>query len=632
MPVSGPRNEIHLNGITFKTKGGVQQFIASGTPPKIVQGDFNLDTHPLISTVSFTDLRGGIGKDIFNPGEPDRVWFATEANLRNDGHATLARKSTQTAAAASTDVVGFIGELNGTIFAAFGTSVASYSNVLDSWTASRTLLNAATDGLTEVINGTLTLCIATGGEVDYTTDGSTWNRNTTDIDYLAYWRGFLWGIDNDGATYFTNDLSGSWTLDATMRVRSNAPKKLFVGPSVDPSIEADFLYCATTRGLMVYDAENNEWRPTKFRIPYHPNNGSNTAVFREAIYFPAAHGIYEINPAATTIIRLVGPDRDDGLPSARRTVITALAASHNDLLVGTNSQTGGVATEDVFLGSEDITQFQVAVPLDDGNPTLLGWAGGRPPIGAGGWETKWTSGAQGTDISKIFVSDAYSQYRAWWGNNGRVYYQDLPTDIVNPTQIGSAQYTSSGVIDYPWIRIPGNQNGVALTAFLETRNPTSSDTVALSYATNHVETFTALGTNSSAGRTPYNFTVGGVDAGVAFRELRFRANMTRGTTDSNSPDILSLSLAYRRPFTYLRGFRMVLDLSQTVGGRKPHELREELNTILSTVTQIPFVYRNEQDAEELFQVTVVPSDYNGQDRFTGVDETGTHLLTIVEAI
>jgi len=632
MPTATARNEIHINGITFKIKGGVQQFIASGIPPKIVQGDFTLDTHPLVSTVTYEDLRGGIGKDIFDPREPDRVWFATEINLRNNGHSTLARRSIKTAAAASTDAVGFIGDFSNAIYAAFGTTVASYSNTDDAWTSKRTLLNSATDGLTDVVNGTLTLMIATGSEVDYTTDGSSWSRNTTDIAYLARWRELLWGIDNNGNTYFTDDLSGSWTQDSKLQLRANAIKKLFVGPSPDATIEADLLYCATTRGLAVYDAENSRWVWTKFRIPYHPNNGANTVAWREAIYYPADHGIYEINPAANTVIRVMGPDRDDGLPSARRTQIIAMAGAHNDLLIGTNSAAGGVDAESIFLGSDDVQQFGIVVGTNLGSPTVLGWAGGRPPVGIGGWEVKWASGTAGTEISSLFVSDAYTQYRAWWGNDGRVYYQDLPTDIVNPTQIGTAAYASSGVLDYPWIRVPGNQSGVALTAFLETRNPTSSETVALSYATNHVETFTSMGTNSSSERKAYNFTVGGVDQGVEFRELRFRASLARGSTDSNTPDILSLALAFRRPFTYLRGFRVLLDLTQAAGGRKPHELREELDTILATVTQMPFVYRNEQDSDEIFQVTVDPTNYGGQDRNTGVLTDGTHLLTLVEAI
>ena len=294
--------------------------------------------------------------------------------------------------------------------------------------------------------------------------------------------------------------------------------------------------------------------------------------------------------------------------------------------------TYGWGTPGALSGTQDITQFQVVMPLDDGNPTVLGWAGGNPPAGTGGWEVKWSRGTQGTDISYLTVSDAYSVYRAWWGNNGRVYYQTLPTNIVNPTQIGIASYTSSGIVDYPWIKVPGNQTGVALSAFLETRNPTSSETVQLLYATNFVEPFTSLGTNSTAGRTTYNFQAGGVDAGIAFNAVRLRANMTRGGSDSNSPDILSLALAYRRPFTYLRGFRMMIDLTIQAGGRKSHHLREELNTILSTTTQMPFVYRNEADADELFQVTIVPSQQGGTDRYTGVDETGTHLVTVVEAI
>ena len=136
-----------LNGLKFPLAGLVQVFIASKFPEKRMEGEFTLETHPLLSPVTWQDWRPGIGKDTYDRAQPGRVWWAT-TSLRHRGHHVLQRRTVQTAAASSIGAVGFLADIGTVVLGSFGTAVHSYNNATDSWGASvRTLANAATDSL-----------------------------------------------------------------------------------------------------------------------------------------------------------------------------------------------------------------------------------------------------------------------------------------------------------------------------------------------------------------------------------------------------------------------------------------------------------------------------------------------------
>ena len=632
--------EVSVNGVNYRIRGGVQQFIASAWPPKQVLGDFTMDTHPFVSGQEWNDHRSGIGKDVYEAQDPGRAWWST-LSMRHRGHLPLQKRTVQTASSTTSAEVGFINEIGNEIYASFGLYIERYDNSGDAWTAGvRTLASAATDSIKAPVGGTETLAVATGGSLDYTTDGTNWSRTAAgqpNIKYLAHWRDYLWGIATDGSLYFTNNLdatTGGWTLDAKLPLSSGSITKLLVASSPDPSVNRTIIYAATTHGLFVHDAENSQFIETDLQVPPHAQNGRGAEAFRGAIYFPAGHSVYEYRPGPQTLVRLIGPDRDDGLPSDRRGPITTMAKTHNDLLVGTNPATGSGQALTAYYGTHSVTQFHQLIPADSGIPSILGWGGGQPPLGLGGWEVKWASGTAGDAVDVIYVShSAYNTYRAWWSSGGRVFYQQLPTDIVNPQQVSTQEYESSGSWDSPWFDATvSNQDKLALEARIETRNPTSSDTVTVYYATNRAESFTALGsTLSSADEHVLAFPNSTTPTGTSFRDIRLRVVSARGGTVTNTPDVTKLSLVYLRQYAFLLGFRITLDLTKDFRGLTTRELRDKLATLLSARQQVEFTYRDDAGTDRNYYVIPRPEESNGFDRGTGRDETGLYQLTVVEA-
>ena len=62
-------------------------------------------------------------------------------------------------------------------------------------------------------------------------------------------------------------------------------------------------------------------------------------------------------------------------------------------------------------------------------------------------------------------------------------------------------------------------------------------------------------------------------------------------------------------------------------------MRDDINTVLATTTQMKFFYQDATEADDIYYVTLAPTDpYQGIDRDTGRQERGTHILTLMEAI
>ena len=605
-------NTVHLCGRNLPVQGRVLRSLASRFPPKVATGDVGVEQNPVISTKTWRDVTGGVGVETEEPKEEtNSVWYSN-LSLRHRAHLVLPALTTQTASAEAVEI-GRIGEFNNSIYASHDDAVYEYSNSTDAWTSSRDIEDAATDSLTLMLSEKETLCFATGVNVHYLID-TGWKKDTDNIKFLAEWRDLLWGLDTDGKLYFTSSLgdgSGNFTqTNAKVPLPPELITGLLRGPA--PSGDADdALYCATQEGLLIYDNENERFVPTRLykpSIPPHPDNGKGTTTWRESIYFPSGHGLFRFTPAGVTQISVVGLDQRDGLRSNRRGTIVTMAASANDLLVGLDASSGGTEEQDInlfhsqgfgrsFFSGQRWNQIGRA---KQGIPPVVGWNGRS-------WEVKWDGGTIGKGIDHMLVANAFTRHRLWWAHNKRVYYMPLPVDIINPTQLTSQDYGSSGFVDYPWF----GREDIPKTAYalrLQTRNCDDSHTALLQYALDFDENdsaFVTVATQKKDGEITYPLPLAEDQKGVPFSVIRPRITLNRGTVNTSSPDVVKLSLDYGKVMNDLWQFDFTVDLTDERTGYTPTSMGKFIRGLIAAKENCDFTFRDDPTNEENYWVRVV---------------------------
>lgn len=578
---------ISINSRLYRTARPVQFFLANQQPGKVDTGDLGEESNPLASTWTINDLTGGIGVEFMDPKRPnhlDRAWYAT-AWLRHHGQIVLPRRAIATTQATAADI-SVLAAFQSEVYVTHTTTVYLYNNTNDTWSSVRTLLNNATDWAVGLVGGTETLVIATGSEVDYATNSSTWNRQSGQaIRYVVFWKDLLWGITNAGALFYTDSLAGAWTADATLQLPSGYIRKLVVARGPD---KKDHIYASTQVGLYVHDDERSRFVKTDFTdLPFHPDGGKGATVWRGQIAYPAGNGLYRFEAGADrTIVEPVGPDRDHGLPSDRRGTIIQLEGSHNELIAALDASTGtGVSNIGTRSSGGHGSHRWGTFGARTGYSLVLGWD-------TRGWQVLWQSGASARPVNALLVTNAYSTYRLWWAANQLVYYMALPIDVINPLQVSTTQYEASGEIETPWFDAGvANQNKLALSVVVETNNPTSSETVQIEYATNYSTSYTSMGTISTSGETRYYF--GTNRAGTQFRAIKFRISLARGSTNTNTPTLRRLSLSYRKRIRVLYGVEATLDLSEEANGINPKDQMTNLRSAVNNGTLVEVTWRDD---------------------------------------
>lgn len=672
------QHQISLGGRKFRTRGNPQRRLISQFPGKVTLGDWTNESNPLASVKSWTDRRGGIGTENadIERGQ-DRTWFST-ATLRHNKHHVLQRRSVATAANSgigTDETVQFVAELGSSVYSIAGSKTYRYADSDDTWSANlNSFASAPTDVLTCPLNGVETLIVAqSGAAVDSTADGTTWTdetSTTTDVSFITWdvARGYVWGIDTSGNTYFTSNLTNGWTQTATMRLTRGVPTKLFMGPG--PSDE-DLLYAATQIGLYVYDNANERWVATKLTLPFHDQNGTGSTVFRDSIYVNAGLAVYKYVPDTQTIITLVGPDRDDGIPQNYQGATRSLAGTHTELMLlidGSNTS-----------GTSD---FTAGGTFTDGIHTSqrLGSGGGLSSIMSFneiGWEFEWTSTTAGqVSTANLLVSNTYNSYRLWWGSNETIYFMTLPVGIENPNQVANTQREPSSTTQEPWFDAGvDNQTRTALSWIIDSNHPSTSETITLKYQLDFDESDSAtitMQTKKESGvmrfelpgrepRVPSGFDfpdrpialaqpgtglprflpgLGRIgftrqsedESGVPFRAIRPIIDMSRGSILTNTPDLKRLSLVFLKRITGpLWGWDILINMTREEQGYYPDEQRDFLESLLNPEMNgdklQQFTYKDEEDNDQNFWVMVLAAS---ADENTGHDDGSFWRITVAE--
>ena len=640
-------DEISLNSVRYPIEGPVQTVLASIYPSKVVLGDTTKDSQLRASVAAWTDFRGGIGaEDIVSVEEPlNRAWWST-LNLRNQGHlvmAPLTEDATENFGTLAGILVEFGDAIYGTANNGSSTETYKFNDGDNDWGSNLQTLDAnATDALSISLGGTNYMVIATTASYWHTSNASSFTQDTTNAKYLAEWDDRLWGIDADGQRWWAHTV-GTEVNDAKLPLGGGSDEvaDLFVAPkgSGEP-----ILYAATRTGIWAHDADNSRFIQTELRLPFHPQAGDGCVRWRDSIYYPAGLGIYRYTPSGSTaLVTAMGPDRDDGVPTAYRGFITGLIPTPNALLAMVDGSAPPAELPAIWgsygqLGDSDAID-------GTGYSSLLAW-------NEQGWETKWVSSA--TDNNQMragVVANAYAgtgakkstKYRVYWAENTTMHWQQLPVAVENPRQRTTFEYAASGEHQTPWFS--ANQSEVeklALRLKVEVENASSTETVKCYYGIDGADsTWTQL-TDSHTSDSTFDssddriegsgittFLFGGVStpAGTAFRSIRFKFELTRGNTKANSPDIRSITLEFRKKLPAKWGHSVTVDIQKPYGGRSTNELRAALIAATEASSLVEFTFRDDSSNERNYYVDVAAVE--GLE-FTGHNEAGTTKLLLVE--
>lgn len=235
-------------------------------------------------------------------------------------------------------------------------------------------------------------------------------------------------------------------------------------------------------------------------------------------------------------------------------------------------------------------------------------------------------------MNAAIVSSAESEYALYFVHDAKVYYVDLYRGIRNPHKLpGTFTYASEGIHITPWFDAnTAVESKTAKRIKLFTKGMSSDETAQVFYRIDHAETdrdtgWTSMGTISSDGETTYTFGTSGV--GVAFQDIQFRFDLSRGSTNTNTPIIQAIVLEYLKLTKKLWGWTFTIDAGEEYDNQSPQQQWDSLKTIVESTTLLEFTYRGDTDASETKYVFVHP--------FTGLIQTGENWkgqwqLSVVE--
>ena len=216
----------------------------------------------------------------------------------------------------------------------------------------------------------------------------------------------------------------------------------------------------------------------------------------------------------------------------------------------------------------------------------------------------------------------------------------LPKDIINPSEVGDFSYATSGVHETPWFNAGQSEvEKLALKLRIEAQDLSANETVKVEYAINYNDgTWYNMDdvpiTSTAMGGTSGTYTqLFGSKAGTAFRSIKFKITLNRedatttGLEKFNTPDVVSLTLEYRKKIEAKWGHTVEVDLNRHYKGKDPKDLRAALVAAVESATLVEFTFRDDDGGARNYYVDVTAAVGI---EYTGYDERGSTQITVVE--
>lgn len=437
--------------------------------------------------------------------------------------------------------------------------------------------------------------------------------NATGVTLLKHWDNKLHKMDSAGDMYACaapNSATPNWGSS----VGNLADEGIADGEINNLEVYRDasgnpIIYAATRVGLFAHDTTTAKWIETELALPQHPNSGKGVVVWHDALWVSAGLSVKRYIAATTASIAKVGLDQDDGLPAKYRGEIVKFIKGDNEYFALVDaSQVTGTGYSGVYAHNGEV------------------------------WECWWIAAAADKVMTSGIVSSV-SARRLWYDHDGKIYYIALQRDIRNPKQITDFPYGAAGIRISPWFDAGTAHNKLAVKAKIELKDITADETAALYYRINHIYTNVDTGWNliklidatelgAAYGEKAYTFAS---QAGLLFRSIQFRCDEARSSSDNTlSPDILKLSLAYKKRLPPTYGWEMTLDFTSGYKGRSPEQMKEDIQAIITAGLLVPFVFTHTTGATSRVAEThyVDITGFAGQES-SGKDKFGSYNLSLV---
>ena len=126
----------------------------------------------------------------------------------------------------------------------------------------------------------------------------------------------------------------------------------------------------------------------------------------------------------------------------------------------------------------------------------------------------------------------------------------LPKDIINPTQATDREYAASASHETPWFDADETHNtktGIVVCA--DTTGMSANETITLRYRLNFDDasanqtSFTAI---TTSGHSEFLLPNATTPEGLTFRQIKFVADLARGSVITNTPDLNRLDFYFIR--------------------------------------------------------------------------------------
>jgi len=604
MGVAPRPNEIYLNDTHFPIVGQVEKGTVSKLAEKIVFGAYDKDSELEVDSWVIEDQRAGIGiKDMKEEVDLRRCWWST-LNLDHVGHLILGPLATDCGNPGSSTPAVTI-EYDNEQWTAFGSAMHKWNDSTSSWGSSlQTLTSTPTDA---IVQGDY-LFVACTTDYERWNTGGSWTTGTTlngsaqPAKYFEVFDQKLWRVDTNGNLYSSLDYGATWST----RVSGN--------PFADGEVTALFkyrdasgdmrIYLGTKDGLYIYNHVDGTWLEMELGLPRHTYSGKGAKIWRDSLYYPAGLGIYEYRAGNPSHIQGVGLDRDYGLPSDYRGNIIDLLAGHNYLYALVD------ATEypDALDTYCNMDTWDTMIEDYQGLSVVFQYNGI-------GWSVVAVSGSSDGPVSCGSVSTAYGSYRLWYAKDDTMYYVSLLTDLINPLEVGTYTFQASGSHETPWF--DANQatiDKIGLRVHVEVTDATATEYVKVYYQLNHDESSWTLLTSTT-------YSDGQIDAdgeatfvlgsslGIAYRSIRFKIELARGSTTTLSPDVRWLRFVYRLKPDTKYGYKVTVNCRKRWRNLSASQLVTKLFEAKNESTLVELTYDKDGDTTDYVDV----SDIHGQE-------------------